>query len=220
MSGVPYTFGTATTSIPLSNLDSNFVTPVTIGNASVALGNTITTIGNLTLTNPTIGSVSSITFSDSTTQTTSAVVGGKVPYSIMPKGSVLQVVNATYSTQVSTASATAQATGLTASITPLFSTSKILILITHTGVAVSGPATAIILGVTRGGTPIAQIGNVLGYPPTGGVSFSNAGIVLDSPNTTSSTTYATTFSNWQATATVYCQWQSSTSYITLMEIAG
>ena len=54
MSGVPYTFGTATTSIPLSNLDSNFVTPVTIGNASVALGNTISTIGNLTLNNVTI----------------------------------------------------------------------------------------------------------------------------------------------------------------------
>ena len=62
MSGVPYTFGTATTSIPLSNLDSNFVTPVTIGNASVALGNTITSIGNLTLTNPTIiGGTSNVT---------------------------------------------------------------------------------------------------------------------------------------------------------------
>ena len=58
MPGVPYTFGTATTSIPLSNLDSNFQTPVTIGNASVALGNTITTIGNITLTNVTISSVS------------------------------------------------------------------------------------------------------------------------------------------------------------------
>ena len=56
MSGVPYTFGTATTSIPLSNLDSNFVTPITIGNASVALGNTITAIGNLTLNNVTINS--------------------------------------------------------------------------------------------------------------------------------------------------------------------
>jgi hypothetical protein len=56
MPGVPYTFGTATTSIPLSNLDSNFQTPVTIGNASVALGNTISAIGNLTLNNVTIAS--------------------------------------------------------------------------------------------------------------------------------------------------------------------
>ena len=54
--GVPYTFGTATTSIPLSNLDANFNTPVTIGNATVGLGNTVTTVGNLTLTNATISS--------------------------------------------------------------------------------------------------------------------------------------------------------------------
>ena len=42
---VPYTFGTATTSIPLSNLDSNFNTPITLGNTSIYLGNTTTTIG-------------------------------------------------------------------------------------------------------------------------------------------------------------------------------
>ncbi len=54
--GVPYTFGTATTSIPLSNLDANFNTPVTLGNTTVGLGNTVTTVGNLTLTNVTITS--------------------------------------------------------------------------------------------------------------------------------------------------------------------
>jgi len=53
---VPFTFGTATTSIPLSNLDSNFNTPITLGNTSIYLGNTTTTIGNLTLTNATISS--------------------------------------------------------------------------------------------------------------------------------------------------------------------
>jgi len=53
---VPYTFGTATTSIPLSNLDSNFNTPITLGNTAIYLGNTTTTIGNLTLTNATISS--------------------------------------------------------------------------------------------------------------------------------------------------------------------
>jgi hypothetical protein len=53
---VPYTFGTATTSIPLSNLDANFNTPVTIGSTTVGLGNTVTTVANLTLTNATISS--------------------------------------------------------------------------------------------------------------------------------------------------------------------
>jgi len=52
--GVPYTFATATTSIPLSELDANFNTPVTIGTSTVGLGNTITSISNLTLTNVTV----------------------------------------------------------------------------------------------------------------------------------------------------------------------
>ena len=32
---VPYTFGSATTSIPLSQLDSNFATAITLGNTAV-----------------------------------------------------------------------------------------------------------------------------------------------------------------------------------------
>jgi len=54
MSGVPYTFAAATTSIPLTQLDVNFATTATLGNASVGLGNTTTVVGNLTLQNPTI----------------------------------------------------------------------------------------------------------------------------------------------------------------------
>ena len=45
---VPYTFGSATTSIPLSQLDSNFATTITLGNTAVQLGNTITTLTGLT----------------------------------------------------------------------------------------------------------------------------------------------------------------------------
>jgi len=56
MSGVPYTFATATTSIPLSQLDANFATVATLGNASVGLGNTTSVVGNLTLQNVTITS--------------------------------------------------------------------------------------------------------------------------------------------------------------------
>jgi Chaperone of endosialidase len=45
---VPYTFGSATTSIPLSQLDSNFATAITLGNTAVQLGNTITTLTGVT----------------------------------------------------------------------------------------------------------------------------------------------------------------------------
>lgn len=55
---VPYTFGTATSAIPLSQLDSNFSTAITIGNTAVQLGNTVTTLNNMTLANVTISSVS------------------------------------------------------------------------------------------------------------------------------------------------------------------
>jgi len=54
MAGVPYTFGTATTSIPLSQLDADFNTPVTIGSTTVGLGNTVTSLAglsNVTTTN-------------------------------------------------------------------------------------------------------------------------------------------------------------------------
>ena len=55
---VPYTFANATTAIPLSQLDNNFATAITIGNTAVQLGNTITTVNNLTVANVTISSVS------------------------------------------------------------------------------------------------------------------------------------------------------------------
>ena len=53
---VPYTFGSATTSIPLSQLDSNFATGITLGNTTIQLGNTVTTLNNMTLANVTINS--------------------------------------------------------------------------------------------------------------------------------------------------------------------
>jgi hypothetical protein len=54
---VPYTFGSATASIPLSQLDSNFATTITLGNTAIQLGNTVTTLNNMTLANVTISSV-------------------------------------------------------------------------------------------------------------------------------------------------------------------
>jgi hypothetical protein len=55
---VPNIFANVTTSIPLSQLDTNFATAITLGNTAVYLGNTTTTFGNLTLTNANVSSVS------------------------------------------------------------------------------------------------------------------------------------------------------------------
>ncbi len=51
---VPNIFGNATSAIPLSQLDNNFATNATLGNASVGLGNTTSSVGNLALANTTI----------------------------------------------------------------------------------------------------------------------------------------------------------------------
>ena len=50
---VPYTFGSATSAIPLSQLDSNFATAITLGSTALTLGTTTTTVVGLTLTSPT-----------------------------------------------------------------------------------------------------------------------------------------------------------------------
>lgn len=55
---VPYTFAASSGSIPLSYLDSNFATTITMGNTAVQLGDTITTFNNVTLASPTITSAS------------------------------------------------------------------------------------------------------------------------------------------------------------------
>jgi hypothetical protein len=56
---IPYTFGNATTAIPLSQLDANFASPITLGNVAMTLSNTYSSIGNLTLANVTITSYAS-----------------------------------------------------------------------------------------------------------------------------------------------------------------
>ena len=87
---VPNIFGTATSAIPLSQLDTNFATAITLGNTALYLGNTTTSLGNVTLTNVTISSGNVIitganvsgTANISTLQVTAnASVGGNVAIS-------------------------------------------------------------------------------------------------------------------------------------------
>lgn len=65
---VPNTFANATTQIPLSQLDNNFATPITIGNTAVQLGNTVTTLNNMTFANVSItsGTANAVTIGNGT----------------------------------------------------------------------------------------------------------------------------------------------------------
>ena len=95
MAGVPFIFGNATTSIPLSNLDANFNTGVTIGNTTVGLGNTVTTLGNVILNNVTINSglLSTATIP---TATGTVMVSGNMPAFSAYQSSTQTVANSTF----------------------------------------------------------------------------------------------------------------------------
>jgi len=79
---VPYTFGSATSSIPLSQLDSNFATTITLGNTAIQLGNTVTTLNNITLANVTISSgtsnLAATSISNGTSNVTVNSSGGNI----------------------------------------------------------------------------------------------------------------------------------------------
>jgi hypothetical protein len=143
----------------------------------------------------------------------------------LPAGSVLQVVNATYSTITSSTSASYADTGLTATITPKFSTSKILVIVVHNGVRKISASTYGNFKLLRGATEIGGTIEAVGSTnSTVNISGLNAGYnYLDSPATTSATTYKTQFNNQNATGTIYVNdfaVSATYSYITLLEIAA
>ena len=147
----------------------------------------------------------------------------KVQTGMMGTGAVLQVVNATYSTSTSNSTNTYADTGLTATITPLFSTSKILVIVHQNGLYKSSAnnTTSMNIQLLRGATNIGVFSQSDTYTFTavenqiGSASY----VYLDSPATTSATIYKTQFSSRGNTASVTVQNGSSISSITLMEIA-
>ena len=147
---------------------------------------------------------------------------GTVGYARLPTGSVLQVVNATYSTGVTSSSSTFADTGLTASITPKFSTSKILVLVNQTGCSKTVGNTTLGLKLLRNSTSIVTFEVDGGYTGTTATNYIGACTTsyLDSPATTSSITYKTQFNSTVNIAQTGVQSSGSTSTITLMEIAA
>lgn len=77
---VPNIFATATSAIPLSQLDQNFATAITLGNTAVYLGNTTTSFGNVTLTNTQINNYTEgvVAIGNSSTTQTLSLTNGTV----------------------------------------------------------------------------------------------------------------------------------------------
>jgi len=133
-------------------------------------------------------------------------------------GAVLQVVSANLSVEQSTTSSSFVTTTLAASITPSSSSSKIYIVVNgNLDCDSSQTATATIYrGATNLGNGNAGLGSVYGSTRV----ISSIGMsYLDSPATTSATTYTVYY---RAGSGVTIRWSqgNTTSTITLMEIAA
>ena len=162
-----------------------------------------------------IDGTNGLTFNNATTQASAGVV--------------LQVVSATYATQTDIINTNYLDTGLSASITPKFSTSKILVIVSQSIMTQRSTNAGIFasLNIVRGSTQIVASDRALGIDAgTNASGFMNqrgmASIqYLDSPATTSSTTYKTQLkaSTTANSGQVYAQQGDTTSMITLMEIA-
>jgi len=134
---------------------------------------------------------------------------------------VLQVINGTVG-YTTTSSASYVDTGLTATITPLFSTSKILVLVSLNMISTTANSQAILFRLTDGsGNPLQVMINYTYSSATSTAPIVSSLSYLHSPATTSATTYKIQFAS-NGTNTLRLNDYGSNpalSTITLMEIA-
>ena len=136
-------------------------------------------------------------------------------------GKVLQVVQGTYATQVSTTGSTPVTSNLSASITPSSTSSKIFLSATVNSFYTTGAAANAFLYIYRDGSNILVDSKPAAQEHTnGGTISTTVGLtLLDSPSSTSSLTYEIYFAN-VSSSTSYVHSSGYPSFIVLMEIAG
>jgi hypothetical protein len=134
---------------------------------------------------------------------------------------ILQVVAGTTNTLVGNSTTTYVDTTLSATITPQSTSNKILVIANHPNCYRSGTsvANALNLRLMRGATQIEQQ-TFLGENASQTLVFSTSIVWLDSPNTTSATTYKTMMANNTASSIVYTQTNSNNSSIILLEVSA
>jgi hypothetical protein len=145
-------------------------------------------------------------------------------------GKVLQVIHASYNSTVASSTTTFADTGLSATITPSATSSKVLVIITQNGCDKDNTVNqSLRLKLFRGATELTWITDNLGKVGSSTAEwnqgFTLATTWLDSPSSTSALTYKTQFSRAAGSGSVYVQnynttGGSSVSTITLMEIGA
>ena len=156
-----------------------------------------------------------------------ATAAGKVK---LPAGCVLQTINAQNTTLQSTTNTNfaTPTNAITATITPFFSSSKILIK-GHVVCGGSAAGIGVNISLLAGGSlvPQAELGAdengllAYGFGRADGVQAMYSFEHLDSPATTSAYTYAIAFSRYGGSGTAYVGWNNNKdrTSLTLMEIA-
>ena len=138
-------------------------------------------------------------------------------------GKVLQVVYASISTETNNTTNTFIDSAITATITPTLATSKVLVLLTVSAEkSDQGASNAVALRLVRAATTIADFQSSRGFFTNSTLRF--GGLLgynhLDTPNTTSATTYKVQVKNDANAAYARCQPDNNFSSITLMEIGA
>jgi hypothetical protein len=156
--------------------------------------------------------------SDAIASLAASKLTGVIPDANAPSGSVIQVVQGVLTTTTSTTSTTFITSGLTASITPTSTSSKILVCV-NGGKAYIGSNYLLTCALYRNGSAISGPNYTVAEGNPVGTNHSQ--MYLDSPATTSATTYTVYYRTTNGVG--YFSDGPSTwgnTYITLMEIAG
>ena len=161
---------------------------------------------------------------DGTAGVTFPVTAGSASAVQASSGRVLQVVTATSTTEFSTSSSSWVTTSFSASITPSSSSSKIFITYGANCRVPSTGGALINSTIYRGGSNIAPTANrgftQLQSSTASQIDSAQYATYIDSPSTTSSTTYTVYIQNTGTAGTVRWCVDGSYASITLMEIAA
>lgn len=165
-----------------------------------------------------------ITRAQESSSARSIVVGDQIAAAITSKvltdlAKVVQIVFASYGTDVSSSSSTNVDTGLTATITPKLTTNKILVLLNQNGIRKTGN-NYLGLDLYRDGGLLASLSTQAGY--TASTLENNVGTLslsyLDSPASVSALVYKTQFRSSAGGAQVDVQIGSTLSTLVLIEV--
>ncbi len=168
--------------------------------SKIALSGDASGTGTFTIASPNTNSNYTLTLpANSGTLISTSSTGQVIPKAALPTGSVLQVVSANYGVVTTSTNPTvaSYSTGLSASITPTSSSSKVLVMFTNQ-IWIQATSTGTYYGhmiLYKNGSALVDFGVaefVYGAAMTE-IGFRASEIYLDSPATTSAVTYSTYF---------------------------